>query len=204
MFKQTALAFIALVSMSATTKAAMAQERTIVTRAPTADEYVDMLFAPEAPQIKTRGIRMSSAAPVTGASTTTLAAQSANQISPSQAQGQQTPNQPRVVAAPVNFALNSSRVPAEFHPYLINLAKALQSPEAEGKRILITGHTDSQGSDGYNLTLSHHRARAVVDFLAAHNVDRSRISAQGRGEYELIAGQESNHALNRRVEFSVF
>jgi outer membrane protein OmpA-like peptidoglycan-associated protein len=66
----------------------------------------------------------------------------------------------------------------------------------------IEGHTDWIGSDAYNDGLSQRRAQAVVEWLAAHGIDRSRISAVGRGESEPVATNRTagGRQLNRRVE----
>lgn len=72
-------------------------------------------------------------------------------------------------------------------------------------RLNITGHTDSTGSDGYNLELSKKRATAVAMYLLNQNVDSSRVNAMGAGEKQPIATNktESGRALNRRVELSI-
>jgi len=69
----------------------------------------------------------------------------------------------------------------------------------------ILGHTDSIGSELYNLRLSIERAEAVMDYLRARGVALGRLSADGRGEAEPIADNatESGRAINRRVEIVV-
>ena len=69
----------------------------------------------------------------------------------------------------------------------------------------IVGHTDSVGSDNYNLTLSNNRANAVAQYLVSQNVSSSRVTARGDGERSPVAnnGTESGRALNRRVELSI-
>jgi outer membrane protein OmpA-like peptidoglycan-associated protein len=66
----------------------------------------------------------------------------------------------------------------------------------------IVGHTDSQGSEMYNLRLSIKRAEAVMEYLRRQGVDLTLMSADGKGEAEPIAdnAQESGRASNRRVE----
>ncbi|GHU14224.1 hypothetical protein AGMMS50225_25640 [Betaproteobacteria bacterium] len=66
----------------------------------------------------------------------------------------------------------------------------------------IVGHTDSQGSEMYNLGLSIKRAEAVLESLRSQGIDLTRMSADGKGEAEPIAdnAQESGRASNRRVE----
>ncbi|HEX6645535.1 MAG TPA: OmpA family protein, partial [Gemmatimonadales bacterium] len=72
--------------------------------------------------------------------------------------------------------------------------------------LLIVGHTDDVGADGYNQTLSERRARAAADFLVSEGVDRSRLQTTGRGESEPVAENtsESGRQENRRVEIAIF
>ncbi len=71
--------------------------------------------------------------------------------------------------------------------------------------IKIEGHTDSRGSDEYNLNLSQGRSQSVVDYLISQGIDRNRLSAQGYGESKPIDTNETDEgrANNRRVEFTV-
>jgi outer membrane protein W len=66
---------------------------------------------------------------------------------------------------------------------------------------LIEGHTDSVGSDAYNLKLSDRRAKAVYDYLTSRGVDPARLSSIGKGETAPIADNatEEGRQLNRRV-----
>ena len=71
--------------------------------------------------------------------------------------------------------------------------------------IEISGHTDSKGSDTYNLNLSQGRSQSVVDYLVSQGIDSSRLQAQGYGESKPIDSNdtEAGRANNRRVEFTV-
>ncbi|MCU0367770.1 MAG: OmpA family protein [Cyclobacteriaceae bacterium] len=71
--------------------------------------------------------------------------------------------------------------------------------------IEISGHTDSKGSDTYNLNLSQGRSQAVVDYLISQGIDSSRLQAKGYGESKPIDTNdtEAGRANNRRVEFTV-
>ena len=71
--------------------------------------------------------------------------------------------------------------------------------------ITIEGHTDSEGSDDYNLQLSQTRADAVAAYFAAAGIDPARITAVGRGEASPAAPNDTaeGRARNRRVEFSL-
>lgn len=74
------------------------------------------------------------------------------------------------------------------------------------KHLTITGHTDSDGSDSDNQTLSEQRAESVKNYLVyKHNISSDQITTQGKGESEPVAdgNSEEAKAQNRRVEFSL-
>jgi OOP family OmpA-OmpF porin len=71
---------------------------------------------------------------------------------------------------------------------------------------LIEGHTDSKGTEEYNLKLSDRRAKSVFDYLTSRGVDPARLSSIGHGESKPIAPNEidgkdnpEGRQLNRRV-----
>jgi outer membrane protein OmpA-like peptidoglycan-associated protein len=68
--------------------------------------------------------------------------------------------------------------------------------------VLIEGHTDSTGSDSYNLGLSQRRAQAVANALRSAGVDQARIRTEGLGETMPVATNETlaGRQQNRRVE----
>jgi outer membrane protein OmpA-like peptidoglycan-associated protein len=76
----------------------------------------------------------------------------------------------------------------------------------EDTNILLEGHTDSTGSEAYNLDLSNRRAQAVADYLATQNVNPARFSITGYGESQPIASNETSEgrAQNRRVEVAIY
>ncbi len=65
----------------------------------------------------------------------------------------------------------------------------------------IDGHTDSVGTEAYNLALSDRRAKAVFDYLSSRGVDPSRLKSQGFGEANPIASNDTaeGRQQNRRV-----
>ncbi|HCW07948.1 MAG TPA: hypothetical protein DGG95_11365 [Cytophagales bacterium] len=69
----------------------------------------------------------------------------------------------------------------------------------------IAGHTDSKGSDEYNLNLSQGRSQSVVDYLKSQGIDESRLQAHGYGETKPIDTNDTDEgrANNRRVEFTI-
>jgi len=72
-------------------------------------------------------------------------------------------------------------------------------------KIEISGHTDSTGTETHNLLLSEARAKAVVDYLLAKGIDKSKITFKGYGSSKPIATNTTTEgrAVNRRVEFQV-
>jgi outer membrane protein OmpA-like peptidoglycan-associated protein len=73
------------------------------------------------------------------------------------------------------------------------------------RTVAIEGHTDSIGSQSYNIELSEHRADAVRAFLLAQSIDSGRIAAVGYGKTYPVASNDSNagRQQNRRVEVIV-
>jgi len=67
---------------------------------------------------------------------------------------------------------------------------------------MVAGHTDNVGADGVNVPLSQQRAEAVITWLSAKGVDRSRLIPAGFGSKKPLAdnGTEDGRAKNRRVD----
>ena len=102
------------------------------------------------------------------------------------------------------FATNSSTLEPEAKRNIIKLATILNKyPDTN---ILVTGHTDSDGTDDYNQALSERRAKAVYDYATMQGVPSSRFSVIGLGENEPVATNDTEDGkhLNRRVEIAVF
>ncbi len=80
------------------------------------------------------------------------------------------------------------------------LATALR--EKSGRKVTIEGHTDNVGSDASNQGLSERRAQAVQTALTQRGVERSQITALGKGENFPLATNDSadGRQSNRRVE----
>lgn len=76
--------------------------------------------------------------------------------------------------------------------------------------IELSSHTDSRGSDAYNLALSQRRAEAAVDYLVKRGIARERTVARGYGETRLVnrcgngvSCSREEHQANRRTEVTV-
>jgi OOP family OmpA-OmpF porin len=88
----------------------------------------------------------------------------------------------------------------------VELNKVVEILKQNGHvEIEIAGHTDSHGSDTYNLTLSQGRSQAVVDYLISQGIESFRLKAHGYGESKPIDTNDTDAgaANNRRVEFTV-
>ena len=104
----------------------------------------------------------------------------------------------------VLFASAKSDLLPEAQLKLNDVANALIKEDPISK-IVVEGHTDSQGSAAYNQDLSQRRAQVVRDYLVTRGIASDRITAQGFGPSRSIAENTSTEgrANNRRVEIVV-
>ena len=110
------------------------------------------------------------------------------------------PESPPSVDLAVNFAFNSAELTTDAEITLSNLGQALGDARLAGYRFKIEGHTDSVGSDAYNLALSDRRAASVKTYLVRHHaIDPARLDAVGYGERRLADPGDPEAAINRRV-----
>ncbi len=100
----------------------------------------------------------------------------------------------------INFDYNSAAISGSSERTMATLAKALASPQLEGRKFTVIGHTDASGSDVYNKALSDRRASAVRQYLIKNGVSSARLKAMGKGESQLFNTDEPDAAENRRVE----
>src|ERR1700730_12020473 len=102
----------------------------------------------------------------------------------------------------LNFPFNSAEITADSREKLARVAKALTDPSTIKLGIIISGHTDAQGSTEYNQLLSERRAQAVRQFLISeHGIEPKRLAAKGYGKSQLLLPSDPNNELNRRVQF---
>jgi outer membrane protein OmpA-like peptidoglycan-associated protein len=76
----------------------------------------------------------------------------------------------------------------------------------EDTNILLEGHTDSTGTEEYNLELSKKRSQSVANYLATQNVNPTRFTIMGYGESQPIASNNTaeGRSQNRRVEVAIY
>jgi outer membrane protein OmpA-like peptidoglycan-associated protein len=103
----------------------------------------------------------------------------------------------------VAFDYKSTAIRPAFLPTIERVADVLAKHDTSQVRVV--GYSDAVGSDSYNRELSLARADAVRDALEVYGVDPARIRAEGRGEAEPRASNDSEagRAANRRVEILV-
>lgn len=103
----------------------------------------------------------------------------------------------------LNFDFDKSYVKPYYNGLLGILKEFLNEKDYN---VGITGHTDSKGSDAYNMALGMRRSQAVKDRLIELGLSSSRIRGiDSKGESEPIATNETDEgrAQNRRIEFDV-
>ncbi len=100
----------------------------------------------------------------------------------------------------IHFKFDSASLTSEAKSILDRAVSAIRSNPSQN--IQIEGHTDSTGSDSYNLDLSQRRAESVVNYLASKGVNSSRLNAKGYGESSPVSSNDTaaSRAQNRRVE----
>jgi outer membrane protein OmpA-like peptidoglycan-associated protein len=102
----------------------------------------------------------------------------------------------------IYFDTAASTVKKESYGILADIAKMLK--DNQDITLQIVGHTDNQGKDDYNLTLSENRAKSVKQLLVEEfEIGEDRLQFIGKGETEAVDDNttEKGRANNRRVEF---
>jgi outer membrane protein OmpA-like peptidoglycan-associated protein len=103
----------------------------------------------------------------------------------------------------IQFEVAKSRILPVSYGILNQVAQVMR--DYPSISIRVEGHTDSDGSDAYNLKLSQQRAAAVLEYLVAQGLDPGRIGSVGLGETKPIDTNRTadGRANNRRVEFHI-
>lgn len=102
---------------------------------------------------------------------------------------------------PVYFDHDMDILKPDFEPYLNQMVKIVNSHT--DLRIKIIGHTDSNGTDAYNIDLSERRAFRIRDYLVSQGLRADRIVIEYRGERDPATSNSTKKgkSLNRRVDF---
>jgi outer membrane protein OmpA-like peptidoglycan-associated protein len=103
----------------------------------------------------------------------------------------------------VTFAVDSAAVSPAMRAVLDDVAQSMIT--YPNSLIDVMGHTDSTGSEAYNLDLSRRRAESVANYLVSRGVSRARIETIGYGESYPVADNTTaaGRSINRRVEIRI-
>lgn len=110
-----------------------------------------------------------------------------------------------IVLKPIYFEFDKSNITQEG---AFELDKLVQVMKNNDKLVIFAkSHTDSRGSDDYNLTLSDRRAKSTVQYIISKGIPAERISGKGMGETEPVVQckpcTEEQYSQNRRSEFLI-
>jgi len=103
---------------------------------------------------------------------------------------------------PIYFDHDKAEIKSEYNDFLIRMTRVVDGHT--DLRIKVTGHTDADGSDAYNIDLSKRRAQALIDFFVAHGLSQDRIQIDFKGESAPIDNNSTPEGKqhNRRVDFA--
>lgn len=103
----------------------------------------------------------------------------------------------------ITFRTDSADINSNFYEVLNSVAIVLK--EYEKSTVEVSGHTDSTGSDAYNMDLSQRRASSVAQYLISQGIYAPRLIVQGFGESRPIASNTTpeGREQNRRVEIQI-
>jgi outer membrane protein OmpA-like peptidoglycan-associated protein len=104
----------------------------------------------------------------------------------------------------VHFETNKWELLPESFPILDEVAKLINDHK-EISEVVIEGHADDRGTHEWNLRLSRHRAKSVLDYLAKKGVRAGRLRYDGFGDTRPLDTERSDEARakNRRVEVRI-
>jgi len=102
------------------------------------------------------------------------------------------------------FAQDSDELTPASRDNLRRLANSLE--KYPNTRLMLVGHTDTQGGTDRNQSLSERRAQSLAGFLEQLGVNRARMTALGRGDAEPIATNDTDagRQWNRRIEIAIY
>lgn len=102
---------------------------------------------------------------------------------------------------PVFFDYDQAIIRDEHKAYLDRLIKVVKGHS--DLRVLVIGHTDSDGSDSYNDELSKRRAEAIISYFVAKGLSADRLEFDFEGERNPVGNNATpdGKQLNRRVDF---
>lgn len=110
----------------------------------------------------------------------------------------------KIVVNGIRFDVNKATIKPESNGAINEIYELMQ--KQSDVNFSVEGHTDSEGEDALNQTLSEARAKAVMNRLISMGIAASRLNYAGWGESRPIGenGTAEGKANNRRVEFVIF
>ncbi|MDR3590313.1 MAG: OmpA family protein [Negativicutes bacterium] len=109
----------------------------------------------------------------------------------------------KIVLQSALFDFDKDTLQQQAYPILDNVvALARQNPDWT---FLLTGNTDSRGTDAYNMDLSLRRVKTVQNYFISQGVSTNRLSIDEKGERQPVATNDTaeGRAANRRVEIHI-
>ncbi len=102
---------------------------------------------------------------------------------------------------PIYFDYDKADIRSEYDAFLKRIVYVINSHS--DLRVRVTGNTDADGSDEYNVQLSERRAQAIIEFFVKAGLKRDRIVIDFKGEKNPVSDNKSAEGkqLNRRVDF---
>lgn len=106
------------------------------------------------------------------------------------------------VFQPIYFDYDKAEIRAEHTDFLKRMVRVVDGHS--DLRIKVTGHTDADGSDEYNIELSKKRAQALIEFFIANGLSSDRIEIDFKGESLPVDSNNTPEGKqrNRRVDFA--
>lgn len=103
---------------------------------------------------------------------------------------------------PIYFDYDKAEIRPEYTAFLDKMIRVVDSHT--DLRIKVTGHTDADGTDAYNIELSKKRAEALINYFVSHGLKRDRIEIDFKGEKNPIDSNDTPEGKqrNRRVDFA--
>tara|TARA_R110000868_G_scaffold4171_6_gene25868 strand:+ start:16444 stop:17109 length:666 start_codon:yes stop_codon:yes gene_type:complete len=103
----------------------------------------------------------------------------------------------------ITFSSGRAAIASDFYDVLNSVVVVLK--EYDSTLVVVSGHTDSDGSEGFNQALSEQRARSVSNYLQSQGINSVRLDAVGFGESQPVATNSTaaGKELNRRVEITL-
>lgn len=113
------------------------------------------------------------------------------------------PTKKKMVLRNVNFDFDRATIRPDAVAVLDAAVETLKT-EA-GIKVVVEGHTDSKGTEAYNVNLAQRRAQSVKQYLVKRGISSARIATEGIGESQPVASNDSEdgRSQNRRVELRV-